>query len=100
MTAILGSACTKMKLILLLILCIDITLVYSKSLFSSIEQSVNERLSTSADAVEYQVNYTSFRQVINPFLDTNLDVYAPNAAGSFPVLYLITGVGGDIKLIL
>jgi len=84
-----------MKLILLLILS-TIALVNSKSL-ASIEIS-NENL-LEGD-VAYQVNYTSFRQVINPYLDTNLDVYAPDAAGSFPVLYFITGVGGIVLIIL
>lgn len=40
------------------------------------------------------VNHTAYRQVLNLFLDTNIDVYAPNATGNFPVLYFATGFGG------
>jgi hypothetical protein len=42
----------------------------------------------------YPVNSSLFAQIINPFLDLNLDVFAPNAPGNFPVLYFITGLGG------
>lgn len=45
---------------------------------------------------ELTVNYTRFNGLLTLFLDTNLDVYAPNAAGSFPVLYFMTGLGGNI----
>ena len=43
---------------------------------------------------DYPVNSSVFAQIINPFLDLNLDVFAPNAPGNFPVFYLITGLGG------
>lgn len=69
---------------ILFIVLVIVNLSYSKSLLTNF----------ALEDVEYPVNYTSFRQIINPFLDTNLDVYAPNAPGSFPVLYFITGVGG------
>uniref|UniRef100_A0A0P6DNC3 Arylacetamide deacetylase n=1 Tax=Daphnia magna TaxID=35525 RepID=A0A0P6DNC3_9CRUS len=42
------------------------------------------------------VNHTAYRQVLNLFLDTNIDVYAPNATGNFPVLYFATGFGAII----
>jgi len=45
---------------------------------------------------ELPVNYTEFLSPLTLFLDTNIDVYAPNAPGTFPVLYLITGFGGVI----
>jgi len=46
---------------------------------------------------DYPVNATAFQQIINPFLDVNLDVYAPNAPGNFPVMYFVTGFGGIIQ---
>lgn len=42
------------------------------------------------------VNHTAYRQALSLFLDTNIDVYAPNASGNFPVLYFATGFGGMI----
>ena len=45
------------------------------------------------------VNHTSFLSPLTLFLDTNLDVYAPNAPGAYPLFYLITGLGGK-KIIL
>ena len=44
---------------------------------------------------DYPVNSSVFAQIINPFLDLNLDVFAPNAPGNFPVFYLITGLGSE-----
>ena len=50
---------------------------------------------------QYPVNYTAFNQIINHFVDLNVDVYAPNAPGDFPVMYFITGFGGiSINLIV
>lgn len=44
----------------------------------------------------YLVNSTQYLQLVNPIwdLDTNLNVYAPNEPGNFPVLYFVTGFGG------
>jgi len=47
---------------------------------------------------DYPVNSSVFAQIINPFLDLNLDVFAPNAPGNFPVFYLITGLGATIPV--
>jgi hypothetical protein len=44
------------------------------------------------------VNHTSFLSPLTLFLDTNLDVYAPNAPGAYPLFYLITGLGGKTSL--
>lgn len=41
---------------------------------------------------ELPVNHTSFYNALSLFLDTNLEVYAPNAPGNFPVVYFLTGV--------
>lgn len=43
---------------------------------------------------ELPVNHTAYRQALSLFLDTNIDVYAPNSTGNFPVFYFITGFGG------
>lgn len=40
------------------------------------------------------VNHTAYRQALTLFLDTNIDVYAPNVPGNFPVFYFVTGFGG------
>lgn len=48
---------------------------------------------------DYPVNSTAFQQIINPFLDLNLDVYAPNAPGNFPVFYFVSGFGGIMPII-
>ena len=48
---------------------------------------------------EYPINHTAYRQALSLFLDTNIDVYAPNATGNFPVFYFITGFGGIIRSI-
>lgn len=45
---------------------------------------------------EFAINHTAYRQALNLFLDTNIDVYAPNATGNFPVIYFITGLGGIV----
>lgn len=45
---------------------------------------------------EFAINHTAYRQALNLFLDTNVDVYAPNATGNFPVIYFITGLGGIV----
>ncbi|XP_057366130.1 uncharacterized protein LOC130686987 [Daphnia carinata] len=45
---------------------------------------------------EFAINHTAYRQALNLFLDTNVDVYAPNATGNFPVIYFITGFGGIV----
>ena len=41
-----------------------------------------------------QVNESAYYQIINPSLDHNLNVFAPNEPGSFPVYYFITGFAG------
>ncbi len=43
---------------------------------------------------DYPINHTAYRQALTLFLDTNIDVYAPNSTGNFPVFYFITGFGG------
>lgn len=48
---------------------------------------------------EFVVNHTAYRQALNLFLDTNVDVYAPNATGNFPIVYFITGIGGIMTLL-
>ena len=47
----------------------------------------------------FPVNHTSYLSPLTLFLDTNLDVYAPNAPGAFPVFYFITGLGGTFQTI-
>jgi chlorophyllase len=46
---------------------------------------------------DYPINHTAYRQALSLFLDTNIDVYAPNATGNFPVFYFTTGFGGSIQ---
>ena len=43
---------------------------------------------------DYPVNYTSILGPLTLFLDTNIDVFAPNAPGNFPVLYFFSGLAG------
>ncbi|EFX74152.1 hypothetical protein DAPPUDRAFT_109234 [Daphnia pulex] len=45
---------------------------------------------------DYAINHTAYRQALTLFLDTNIDVYAPNSTGNFPVFYFITGFGGIV----
>lgn len=43
------------------------------------------------------VNHTTFYHVTTLLLDTNLEVYAPNAPGNFPVVYFLTGITGTLN---
>jgi hypothetical protein len=47
---------------------------------------------------DYPINHTAYRQALTLFLDTNIDVYAPNSTGNFPVFYFITGFGGILHI--
>lgn len=43
----------------------------------------------------YVVNSSTYYQLLNPSVDTNLNVYAPNEPGNFPVFYFVTGFAGE-----
>nr|CAH0100765.1 unnamed protein product [Daphnia galeata] len=64
----------------------------AKNLFPT--EDFNDRLIDPFSPGEYPINHTAYRQALSLFLDTNIDVYAPNATGNFPVFYFITGFGG------
>jgi hypothetical protein len=68
------------------------TVAFARNIFPASEEL--DRLIDPFVPGEYPINHTAYRQALNLFLDTNIDVYAPNATGSFPVFYFITGFGG------
>ena len=72
------------------------SLVIAYLLATSAAVSIENRAVDPFVPGQYPVNYTAFQQIINPFVDLNVDVYAPNAPGDFPVMYFITGFGGII----
>jgi hypothetical protein len=63
---------------------------------ASLSKSVSEDYDPFV-AGPFAVNHTSYLSPLTLFLDTNLDVYAPNATGAFPVFYFITGFGGTFQ---
>ena len=48
------------------------------------------------DEGPFVVNQTDFYRLVNPTIDLNLGVFAPNEPGNFPVLYFVTGFAGII----
>lgn len=48
---------------------------------------------------EYPINHTTILNALNIFSDTNLDVYAPNVPGHFPVFYFVTGLTGEFRIL-
>lgn len=73
------------------------TVAFGKNIFPA-EADDSGRLIDPFVPGDYPINHTAYRQALNLFLDTNIDVYAPNAAGNFPVFYFITGFGGRNQL--
>lgn len=57
-------------------------------------EDVSSRITDPFENGEFPVSHTIYRQVTSLSLDTNLDVYAPNSTGNFPVFYFVTGFGG------
>ncbi len=51
------------------------------------------------DEGPFIVNQTDFYRLVNPTIDLNLGVFAPNEPGNFPVLYFVTGFAGNKYLI-
>lgn len=45
---------------------------------------------------ELPVNHTTFYNALTLFVDTNLEIYAPNVPGDFPVMYFLTGITGIV----
>lgn len=44
---------------------------------------------------EHPVNNTLILNAITIATDTNIDVFAPNTPGDFPVFYFVTGLAGN-----
>lgn len=71
--------------------------VAAKSLLDQLEGNSADRLADLFNPGEFPVNRTAYKQLVTLNLDTNLDVYAPIAAGNFPVFYFVTGFGGNVE---
>jgi len=46
----------------------------------------------------YEVNHKLYYGLFNAGLDHDVDVWAPTAEGSFPIIYFIPGIAGKLKL--
>ena len=44
---------------------------------------------------QYEVKHVTYYSLLTSGLDKDLGIYAPNAEGNFPVIYFLSGLGGN-----
>ncbi len=70
---------------------VKVILIFSVILMA---QGFGQNLDNPYEAGPYEVKRTSVISILNPGLDHNIEIWAPNVEGMFPVVYFMSGVGG------
>ncbi len=66
-------------------------------LFLVIATSAASGLENPYEAGSFEVGDASYGSLLVPGLDHNLEIWAPNAEGNFPVAYFLTGFAGKLN---